>query len=80
MLLNKVALGKPWFTDKAEGIRAPPEGYDSVRGIRIWRGFRYSVFYAKGCCKPGDPSGDDKMVVYNANAIRPQYLIIYVEF
>ncbi|KAG8946535.1 hypothetical protein FRC04_011593 [Tulasnella sp. 424] len=60
MLLNKVAVGRSYFTGVADnGRTAPPPGYNSVCGL------------------PGDALKHDETIVYDDDAIRPQYLIIY---
>ncbi|KAG8946537.1 hypothetical protein FRC04_011595 [Tulasnella sp. 424] len=60
MLLNKVAVGRSYFTGVADnGWTAPPPGYNSVCGL------------------PGDVFKHDETIVYDDDAIRPQYLIIY---
>ncbi|KAG8946538.1 hypothetical protein FRC04_011596 [Tulasnella sp. 424] len=60
MLLNKVAVGRSYFTGVADnGRRGPPPGYNSVCGL------------------PGDALKHDETIVYDDDAIRPQYLIIY---
>jgi len=79
MILNKVAVGKPYFTGVADNTRtAPPSGFDSV-------GFSIYPLYFNGvnltsiqvCGLPGDSLNHDETIVYNDGAIRPTYLIIY---
>ncbi|KAG8975202.1 hypothetical protein FRB90_009587 [Tulasnella sp. 427] len=60
MLLNKVAVGRSYFTGVADtGRRTAPPGYNSVCGL------------------PGDALKHDETIVYDDDAIRPQYLIVY---
>lgn len=60
MILNKVAVGRSYFTGVADnGRRGPPPGYNSVCGL------------------PGDALKHDETIVYDDDAIRPQYLIVY---
>ncbi|KAG9312511.1 hypothetical protein JVU11DRAFT_6904 [Chiua virens] len=62
MLVCRVVIGKPYeMYQNDPTFRRPPPGYDSVLGRSI----------------PGSAFTEDEYVVYDADAIRPAYLIVY---
>jgi len=62
MLVCRVVIGKPYeISHEDHTIRSPPAGYDCVFGKPGWQ----SDFV------------EDEYVVYNADAIRAAYLVLY---
>ena len=77
MLLNDVIVGETFPTDVAmKGATSPPKGYDSV-GIYLYLSRKVSDGPRQVCGLPGSQLRFDETCVYNDDAIRPIYLVLY---
>lgn len=77
MLANRVVLGKPRKQqENAEHLTEPPKGYHSVRQSVL--SLVHSLnFLLQVIGKPGLELNYPETVVYDNDAIRPAFLIVY---
>jgi len=77
MLLNKVVVGRGYkLTGNKSSLTAPPAGYDSVSIIvRLLFGGALTKVQVLG--EVGGRLNHDELVVYDNDAVRPSYLVMY---
>ena len=77
MLLNKVIVGRGYKLQSGNSaLTAPPAGYDSVRLLSTSLQYASNLrLVTKILVEIG--AGQDELVVFSDDAIRPYYLVIY---
>ena len=76
MLLNKVVVGRGYkMTVDNTTLTGPPAGYDSVSVVRWSSGGALMRIQVLG--EVGARLNYDELAVYNNDAIRPSYLVMY---
>ena len=77
MLLNKVVVGKGYKMMAANTtLTEPPAGHDSV-SVVIRQFFGGVLMKKQVLAEVGAGLNYDELVVYNNDAIRPSYLVMY---
>ena len=77
VLLNKVVIGRGYSLKVNDTtLTGPPAGYDSV-SIVPFRYFRWVLMKGQVIGEVGVKLNYDELVVYDNDAIRPSYLVMY---
>jgi hypothetical protein len=77
VLLNKVVVGRGYKAENDQPtLTKPPAGYDSVSVI-AWRTFCGLLTRGQVLGERGVRLKHDELVVYDDDAIRPSYLVMY---
>ena len=78
ILLNKVVVGKGYkVTENATTMTAPPPGYDSVSQTSQQREPQILIPSFKVLAEKGGKLNHDELVIYDNDAIRPSFIVLY---